>query len=530
MAFWSNWFNKSRNNTPDTDLRKSEAVSPSRSIVEDPLTIISSMGYKDRPFSLSYDTLKRMAARNAVVASIITTRVNQISAFSRPARFSKDNVGYEIRLRDPKKSPDDKQRKIILAMELFLENCGYKYDPSRDSFDSFLRKIVRDSLTYDQLTFEIVPDRLDRPAEFYAVDAATIRAADVSEEIPDNKKLTQSRVNAAKIKWVQLINGAVTAEFDGKELAFAVRNPRTDILIQPYGFSELEQLIHQITAHLWAEEYNSKFFSQGGTTKGILNLKGANLQKEQLDSFRRQWTAQVSGMTGAWKTPVVSVEGLEYLNVSQSNRDMEYEVWMNYLINISSAVFQIDPAEINFPNRGGSGGSGGGIMEGGMESRLKNSKDKGLRPLLRFIEDTINNYIIYRFSKEYVFNFIGLDQETEHDRAELNEKLVRTRKTINEIRKENDDPPIDGGDIILDPTYTNYILQKEQAEQMEQQQQQGMGEEGDGEGQQQVDEYGNPLDEDGNPTGQDGKPLNEEEASEQQQDNQLSDSIQQKYS
>lgn len=513
-AFWiGNTSKLDIGNSSQDDIIKSERVQESKAVIEDPLRLVSQLGYKDRPSSITYDTLKRMSARNSVVSSVILTRVNQISSFSQPARFTNDGIGFQIRLRDPKKSPTEEQRQVMLALELFLEKCGFSANPARDSFDSFLRKIIRDSLVYDQVAFEIVPDRIGRPAEFYAVDASTIRSATMQteESVASGGHVTFTDVGDNGFGWVQVIDGMIVSEFTPLELAFGVRNPRTDILIQPYGFSELEMLINQITAHLWAEEYNSKFFSQGGTTKGILNLKGSDITKEQLDAFRRQWTAQVSGMMGAWKTPVVSVEGLEYVNVSQSNREMEYESWMNYLINIVSAVYQIDPSEINFPNRGGSGGGAGGIMEGGMESRLKNSKDKGLRPLLRFIESIINQNIIYRFSQEYTFNFIGLDQETEQDKAELSEKLVRTRKTINEIRKENDDPPIEGGEIILDPTYTNYLLQKQQAEQMQQQQDQGM---------------------DSNPTpmeGEEQKDLSPDEQQEQEETKQIEDSIGQNY-
>ena len=518
--------NAARLPSDSLDLVKSEPARESRAIIEDPLALLTSLKYKDRPFSLSYDILKKMSARNAVVSSIITTRINQISTFSRPARFSRDGIGFEIRLRDPKRDPDSRQRRVMQALELFLEHCGFEYSPDRDSFDTFLRKILRDSLMYDQLTFEIVPDRLNRPSEFYATDAATFRSA-FMDTVDYSEGVTNSMIAKQRIKWVQILNGRILGEFTGEELVFAVRNPRTDILIQPYGFSELEQLIHQVTAHLWAEEYNSRYFSNGGTTKGILNLKGTNIGKEQLEAFRRQWVAQVSGLTGAWKTPVVSVEGLEYINVSQSNRDMEYEMWMNYLINIASAVYQIDPAEINFPNRGGAGGGGSsGIMEGGMENRLKNSKDKGLRPLLRFLEDVINRSLIYRFSREFVFNFVGLDQETEHDRAELNEKLVRTRKTINEVRKENDEPPIKGGDIILDPTYTNYIIQLQQEKDMQQQQQ---GQDGSNEDQLSTDQYGNTVDQDGTPVDDSGKPLNDDQFQETQENNQISDAIDQQY-
>lgn len=478
--------------SPNTDvdrLEKSERVRGAQSIVEDPLAIVSSLGYKDKPNSLTYDTLKRMSSRNSVVSSIVQTRVNQVSSFTQPARFTKDGVGFKISLRDPKQKPTEQQKRLILELESFIENCGYEYNPSRDDFDSFVRKILRDSLCYDQMTFEIVPDRLGRPAEIYAVDAATIRAATVDPREGEDYLYSSDMCNTEDTHWVQVVDGQVVAEFTGYELAFAVRNPRTDIQIQPYGFSELEILIHQITSHLWAEEYNSRYFSQGGTTKGILNLRGQNISKPQLNAFRRQWTSQLSGITGAWKTPVVSVDGLEYINVSQSNREMEYEMWMNYLINICCAVYQIDPAEINFPNRGGSGGGNGALGNGGIEDRLKNSKDKGLRPLLRFLESVINKYIIRRFTSDLSFNFVGLDPENETEKQNVMDKQIRTYKTVNEVRREHGYNPINGGEIILDSTYTNYLQQKQQNDMMGQQEEQtseGNEQEGTVEGEQVV--------------------------------------------
>jgi hypothetical protein len=514
------------NDEPTMDLNKSERVSEAKAIVEDPLSLVHALQYKDKPYSLSYDTLSKMANRNSVIASIISTRVNQISSFTQPARFTKDGVGFEITLRNPKVKPTDEQKETMLALESFIDNCGYQYNPSRDNFDAFIRKLVRDSLTYDQMCFEIVPDRLGRPSEMYAVDAASIRAA-VTEPQEGNSYVTSTDTLATSdMQWVQVVNGQIVSEFTGFELAFAVRNPRTDINVQPYGYSELEVLVHQVTSHLWAEEYNSRYFSQGGTTKGILNLKGQNISKEQLEAFRRQWTAQISGMTGAWKTPVVSVDGLEYINVSQSNREMEYEMWMNYLINICCAVYQIDPAEINFPNRGGSaGGGGGGLGDGGIEDRLKNSKDKGLRPLLRFIESVMNRYVIRRFSKEFSFNFVGLNSESEAEKQAAMDKQIRSYRTINEVRKEHDLDPIEGGDIVLDATFTNYLIQKQQNDQMAQQ---GDGGQGDPNAPQ---DPNNPGDEGEDPNvqygdgGEEGTQETSEQVQTQQEDDQISQSL-----
>lgn len=449
-----------------TPLIKSMPTHERKSHIEPPLMLMESLNYKDKPSSLTYDTLYQMAVKNSVVGSIINTRVNQVSSFTKPARFSRDKLGYEIRLKNPDAIPDESQKRLIVAVETFIENMGYHKDNSRDDFDQFTRKVIRDSLIYDQLTFEVVPDRLGRPSEILAVDASTIRSASADFRYDSSMGDIEPK-KGDEVKYVQVIDGTVKSWFTANELAFGVRNPRTSIYLQPYGFSELEQLITQITSHLYAEEYNMRYFSQGGTTKGIINLKqdpNGVMSNEQLESFKRQWRSQVSGITGAWKTPVLQIpNGVEYINVAQSNRDMEFSQWMNYLVNICCAVYQIDPAEINFSNNGGVNSNGGsGLFENSNESKLKNSKDKGLRPLLRFYESLVNKYIISKFSDELIFSFVGIDEKSEDEKVELSIKEIKAYKTIDEVRAEyNLEPLPDGnGAVILDASYMNMVSQK----------------------------------------------------------------------
>lgn len=452
--------------TNEVDLIKSMPTSDRKSYIEPPLMLMESLNFKDKPSSLTYNTLYQMSVKNSVIGAIINTRINQVSSFTKPARFSRDSMGYEIRLKNPDAIPNEEQTKIISAIETFIENCGYEKDNTRDSFDQFTRKLIRDSLTYDQMTFEVLFDRAGRPAEMLAVDASTIRSA--SEDFNwDNSMGDKAPKKNEEVAFVQVIDGTVKAWFNSDELAFGVRNPRTSIYLQPYGFSELEQLITQVTSHLYAEEYNMKYFSQGGTTKGIINLKqdpNGVMNEQQLQSFKRQWRAQVSGLNGAWKTPVLQVpNGIEYINVAQSNRDMEFSQWMNYLVNIACAVYQIDPAEINFANNGGVNSNGGsGLFESSNESKLKNSKDKGLRPLLRFYEDMINKYVVSKFSDELTFNFVGIDEKTEEEKIEISTKEIKAYKTIDEVRQEHNLEPLpDGnGQVILDSSFINMISQK----------------------------------------------------------------------
>lgn len=478
------------------------------SLFEDPLSVHYVMGYKDRKYSLSYDMLKKIPSQLSIVASILQTRCNQVASFSVPFRNSK-SVGYVVKHKNPGRSTTKGEREMIQDMEKFIYACGYK-DPNphnpfpRDDFETFLKKVVRDSLMYDQMTFEIVPDRRGTPYEFMAVDASTIRLAAPmvtgvegmdNRELPLSSSLRSGEINSNMFGWggpyrsaapdpyrllrltsrnandrpsfVQVHNGQIWNVYTKDELAFGVRNPRTDIYIQGYGQSELEMLIQTITSHLYAEEYNRRFFMQGTSPKGMLSFKGDSMTPDQLEVFRRQWRAQMEGVQNSWKTPIFqSDQGIEWIPLDRSNAEMEYSQWMEYLIKITCGVFLIDPAELNFDLHGGV--SQTPLFESSQEWKLKASRDKGLKPLLRFIAKQINEHVIEKIDDHFIFDFVGLDELTEMEKHELRKEQVSSYMTLNEIRRAEDLTDLPDGDIPMNPTYIQAMIARQQAEQMEQ--------------------------------------------------------------
>ena len=430
----------------------------------DPIAIISIFDYKEKDPTLSFELLRRMAERNIVVCSIINTRINQVSRFSYPARVREDKIGFKIRPRDPREKITDAVKKRIIEIEDFLLYCGLlEYNYIRDQFGDFLKKIVRDRLIYDAMAVEVVRDRNGRLAMFHAVDASTIRLA-----VPDDAYREDGRfreLSPTDIGYVQVVQGKRVAEFTFDELGYGVFYPRTSIDVYGYGFSELEMAVKEITWQLYASSYNGRYFSQGALPKGILNFKGGNLTKEKLDDFRRQWQAQVAGLTGAWKMPIVSSPDIQFIELQKSNSDMEFSAWMDYLVNVICGVYCIDPSEINFPSRGGSGDSHeSALFDNSYEVKLRQSRDKGLYPLLDFIANFINRHIVSKIDPDFVFVFEGLDRRMGIDRLKAQEIEVRTFKTINEIRREEDMEPLPDGDMLLDSTFVNYRLQMKQME------------------------------------------------------------------
>ncbi len=432
-----------------------------KSYIIDPLDFQNSFGYKDKPFSLSYQTLKRMS-KTPIINAILKTRKNQIADFAEP-QADRYSTGFVIRKKKrlgekDRENTTEEWRRIEEITEIVL-NCGVNNSWEGDDFESFIRKIVDDSLTYDQMTFEVVRDRRGKLFEFFATDASTYRVAD-SYDDDEYDKEDKEMIKGYYPSFVQIYQGSVTADFYPWELCFGVRNPSSNLYNVGYGCSELEELVSTVTSMLWAEEYNKRFFSQGSAPKGLLRVKG-NVNEKQLKAFRQEWLSMVTGVQQSWKTPIVDAD-IDWIDLQKSNRDMEYGSWSEYLIKIACAIYAIDPNEIGFNISAGQGSSS--MFEGSNEQRLKHSKDKGLYPLLKFIQRKMNKYVVTQIDPEYEFHFVGLNGLTIQEELDIEIKKLSNFQTVNEIRSKYGLDPVKGGDLILNPTYAQQLSMQAQQE------------------------------------------------------------------
>ena len=142
---------------------------------------------------------------------------------------------------------------------------------------------------------------------------------------------------------------------------------------------------------------------------------------------------------------------------------MGYNLWLEYLIKITCAIYQIDPSEINFDLRGGAGQQP--VFVTTNEAQQEQSKDRGLRPLLRFIEDAINRHVIYRLDPAWEFAFMVSTPRAKSRPLSCEPASVHLTH-MNEIRELEDLPAIPDGDVVLNPTFTGYKAQKAMSAQM----------------------------------------------------------------
>ena len=410
------------------------------------------IGYKSMKDGIpkSRQQILKQASKNIIVNAIITARSNQVAQFAQPARLDPNGVGFEVVPKDSAGNPNSNISKAdeerIKEIEDFLHYTRNKQAPEAN-FRKWARQVVRDILTYDQTNTEITYDRHKHPIRFDAVDASTVYYA--------SRKDGSAPTGKNENKYVQIIDDTVAVGFKPGELTFDVMNPRTDINSYRYGLSPLEVSLSEVGYHDMTEDFNAKYFSQGGTTMGVLQIKtGDGTTAAALEDFRRDFTNSFGGVAGAWRIPVISADDVKYINMNQSSRDMQFESWLSYLINAISSNFQIDAQEVGFQTKGIFGKSGNSLQEASRSESIELSQNKGLKPLLDFIEDIINFNIMPNFyGGKFIFRFRGDDLKKRQQELAVIKDELATYKGLNEVRAEKGLGPVAiiGDDIPLNP-------------------------------------------------------------------------------
>ena len=128
--------------------------------------------------------------------------------------------------------------------------------------------------------------------------------------------------------------------------------------------------------------------------------------------------------------------------------------------------------------------SGGALSSANEEARLTQSKDKGLWPMLAWLERSINLEFmpIMDPTGDFEFAFVGRDPKSDGDRADLIVKQVKSYKLVNEVRVEQGLEERDDCDVILEGTW----LQAKQAAEAQAKQ----GEDGVAESEESIEETG----------------------------------------
>lgn len=424
----------------------------------------SGRGYKETLSRISFQTLQRMGNLYCV-KNVISTRIEQVTRF---LKFSNDEQKEGFTIRKKKSlfdSGEDRgkmtkaEKKRVERIVEFLENGGEtdKWEMP-DSFVTFVRKIMQDSLSIDQLAFEITRTRGQELHRFKAIDGSMIRFLDTVD--PNYaSQFERYRYKGYLPKYCQVFDQQIVFNkqlgtyvmYYPWELGFGVRNVGTDIWQNGYGRSELESLIEIITYILNGVQYNGNFFKNGSNPKGFIKMNGPNTNQTQLNDFKQKWRQMLTGTENAHKIPIFAGIDMEWVDLQKGNRDMEFDNWTKFLIVLLCSVYRIDPSELGFQFREAANVFG----QDGQKARLDHSRQKGLYPLLIFLQDIINKYLISELDEEMEFAFTGIEVEDEEKQVKLDaDKLSAGMVSMQDMFRKYSGREFDENkDIILNQVY-----------------------------------------------------------------------------
>lgn len=452
-----------------------------KAFLSDPyLEITSSQGtYRQKFTRLSNRMLREAATRDTIIAAIIRHRRTQVEAFCNIPNTRFD-TGFTFVRRDGKEldSDDHKNLDILSNWMYFCGDVQQTPQNDRTTMATQVGMMTQDALTFGHISIEKVRDKLGGLQRFRHVPGESIfHATKLGSQ--DNVKQTAVQNNVAlpegyrqpgtisqenpedEIKYLQVINSKEVAWFTDKTMTFKLYQPPSYVDNNGYSTSLVEACILAVTRHLQAENYNSLFFTHGFAARGLLHLKG-NVSQTNLQMFRNQFNAVINGNNNSWRTPIIAgLDEVQWVPLAGTSRDMEYIQYTDHLIRTICAQAQIDPTEIGFEylSRGTQQST---LNSPNNEWKLTASQERGLVPLLRFIEDVINHDIVPELSpdlaKMYMFKFVGLQSETKQQEITRLQAEMSVHGSLNDMLRQVKKDAISkdlAGDVPLNGLWWN---------------------------------------------------------------------------
>lgn len=204
---------------------------------------------------------------------------------------------------------------------------------------------------------------------------------------------------------------------------------------------------HSVGNALGADRFCSQYFTQGVIAPGYLQFP-QKLTEDQWDMMREYWKTKVSGYDNAHVPPLIT-EGGEFKPFNIKADDVQLLQTRKFQVLDIARIFGVPPHMIGAQETTTSWGTG-------IEQQSIGFVRYTLRPHLTRLEQELNRKL-FRSRRHFCeFNVDGLLRGDVKARNEAHQIALGGNqqpgwKTTNEIRHEENLPPIDGGDTLYRP-------------------------------------------------------------------------------
>ncbi len=265
--------------------------------------------------------------------------------------------------------PIDPKREVDEALQAKIELLLLHPNNKQKTFRALIEPVIEDILVLDRGVIEKEITVAGEPTALHLVNGADIRTRPMWSGEPADPRY----------EWWP--NNVFVSNMLDTQVILMMANPTSH---RVDGISPLEMLKHTIDADLEARDFNVRAVRQH-SPNGLLNL-GENVGANVIDAFRAYWDAEVAGKKQMGI--IGGVQNPEFIKMGQTARDMQYMQWQVYLLRKIAAVFGIAPQDLGITFD---------VNRANATTQQELSEDRGLKPLLRLIEEEMNSKVIADF-------------------------------------------------------------------------------------------------------------------------------------
>ncbi|EKR71825.1 phage portal-like protein [Leptospira noguchii str. 2006001870] len=369
--------------------------------------------------------LRNASYGTSLISAIHTIRIDELSKF---AKLNK-NKGLWFRTENEDDEITDEIQEKIKKCSQYFDKMGDLVEGwiNRDHFSSVFEMMIRDTLTFDSISFYLVYNSLGKLVEIKYVDPATIFRVEKNKGYMGDKS----------ISFVQIIDDRVVEVFNENEILLLHKNHISDVSMRGFGFSPLEACILDLIGVIRSLKFNRDTFTRQHPP-GFMSFVGDATQ-EVIDSIQLQYREMISGIDDSHTIPILGTSAGEIkwtpLNIPN---DMVFKELMQWCVSFVIMSHGMDQSELGLRLTGSSL-----FGESNQVEKSKFSLNRSCFALLTYFEMSFNK--IRQLREDFsgiVCEFVGTDPEDEKEKLDKNKDEVSNWRLIDELRIEQDKPTI----------------------------------------------------------------------------------------
>ena len=317
--------------------------------------------------------------------------------------------------------PTDPDKTYSIPLRDQIKRLFDTPNPTISSFRSFAEPVLEDVLVLDAGSIEKVRSLRGQIAQLWYLDGGEIKVAKYWDGEPDEPRYF----------WYPQGAGRAVTSWRNEDFTYIMSRPGTHRVV---GLSTMEVLKLTIDAELGGSAYNARQVTSAAPD-GMIDL-GEGVRPNQVESFKSYWLSEIAGK-GAMAILGGSrgAKFLPFRGAGNSNRDMQFIEWQNYLLRKVALVFGLSAQDLN---------SVADINRANAEVFQENTEDRGHRPTLGLMQDYFTREIVWDEGfggpdNNLSFKFTKLNMKETLDNAQV--QSTQTGKmpvrSVNELRKKD---------------------------------------------------------------------------------------------